>query len=85
MPIGKPVFVIPTGKEIPGMPPTLPGLVLRMKVGTPPIQVPVVIVIATPIANTPTPSAGYGLRAAIPSLTRGATGRGTPAALDRWN
>ena len=33
MPTGRPDLVIPAGKLMPGMPPTLPGLVLRMKVG----------------------------------------------------
>ena len=58
MPIGKPVFVIPTGKLMPGMPPTLPGLVLRMKVGKVGNAAP----LSMKVSSSPIFAAGAGRR-----------------------
>ena len=57
MPTGKPAFVIPTGKLMPGMPPTLPGLVLRMKVA----KVGIALPLSMNVSSSPIFAAGAGV------------------------
>ena len=57
MPTGKPALVIPAGKLMPGMPPTLPGLVLRMKVG----KVGTASPLSTKVSSSPIFTAGAGV------------------------
>ena len=57
MPTGNPAAVIPTGKLIPGMPPTLPGPVLRMKVG----NVGAALPLSRNVSSSPIFAAGAGV------------------------
>ena len=57
MPTGKPDLVIPTGKLMPGMPPTLPGPVLRMNVGNVGTATP----LSMKVSSSPIFNAGAGV------------------------